>query len=194
MLTSQTFPEEDPIATELLTSRWVPFVSTRQSAIRPPRAPRAEPPWRRCPTSAGLGARNLEGSRRGSNSGLWRPRVTGVDSVRMASRRLPQMPATVVYNPGELEECGTQNRTGDCDVAACDHFPFYGDPSTGHFNSTVTSIEFTSQQRCDDGRKAFLTELTPIRDKLNQAITDGLEVGQLKGSNGIVISALCVQK
>jgi len=73
-------------------------------------------------------------------------------------------------------------------------FLFYGDPSTGHFNSTVTSIDFTSQQRCDDGRKAFLTELIPIRDKLNQAITDGLEVGQLKGSNGIVISALCVQK
>ena len=71
---------------------------------------------------------------------------------------------------------------------------FYGDPSTGNFNSTVASIDFTSQQRCEAGREAFLSELTPIRDKLNQAIADGLEVGQLRGSNGIVISAVCLEK
>jgi hypothetical protein len=73
-------------------------------------------------------------------------------------------------------------------------FLFYGNPVTGHFSPALSSIEFSSKATCEAARTTYLSGFNDITAELNKAIMDEINMGQLKGPNGVVVSALCTAK
>ena len=71
-------------------------------------------------------------------------------------------------------------------------FLFYSDVERGNFSPAIESVEFSSKANCEAARTAYLTDLKPIADELNAAITSQREVGDWRGPGGVVISAVCV--
>ena len=70
----------------------------------------------------------------------------------------------------------------------------YGHPAVGKFAPAVTSVEFSSKDACENARVGYESAFKKVSDELNKAIADELAVGQLRGPNGVIISALCFQK
>jgi hypothetical protein len=73
-------------------------------------------------------------------------------------------------------------------------FLFYGNPPTGHFSPAISNMEFSSKTSCEAARTAYLSGFNDIAIELNNAIRDEKSIGQLKGPNGVVVSALCTAK
>jgi len=71
-------------------------------------------------------------------------------------------------------------------------FLSYSDPTLGRFSPAVNSVQFKDKASCEAARIAYLAELKPIADRLNAAIKDEADMGNIKGPHGVVISAICV--
>ena len=69
---------------------------------------------------------------------------------------------------------------------------FYGDPVVGKFSPALSTAQFKSKNKCEAARTAYLSEVKPTVDQLNTAISDEKKVGQIKGPNGVLLSAICV--
>lgn len=73
-------------------------------------------------------------------------------------------------------------------------FLFYGDPVTGNFVPEIGSVEFRTKKSCEAAKTAYLSSLQNVTDQINRAIEDELKVGELKGPNGLILSAVCFEK
>jgi hypothetical protein len=71
---------------------------------------------------------------------------------------------------------------------------FYGQPGSGHSNAQFGSVDFQSEATCNAGRQAYLAEVKPIADRMNNYIADETQVGNVRGPTGVFVSAVCVQK
>ena len=73
-------------------------------------------------------------------------------------------------------------------------FLFYSDIERGHFSPALESMEFESKETCEAARTAYLADLKPIADELNEVIASKREIGDWRGPGAVVIAAVCVAK
>lgn len=74
-------------------------------------------------------------------------------------------------------------------------FISYGDPgSLRDASFHVESIEFTTGEKCESAKAAYLTAYLPVTANVNKAIEEERSAGQLRGPNGFDIQAICVSK
>jgi hypothetical protein len=72
-------------------------------------------------------------------------------------------------------------------------FLLYADPEIGAmFSPTVTSVQFSSEERCKAAREEYLKDLNPVREAIERTLGEKEKAGELNGPNGVIISALCV--
>jgi hypothetical protein len=73
-------------------------------------------------------------------------------------------------------------------------FFFYANPQDRLSNASLATAEFSSKERCEAARTAYLGQFSAISDELNAIARNRITQGTIPHPNGMSVTALCVQK
>jgi hypothetical protein len=59
---------------------------------------------------------------------------------------------------------------------------------------SLSTAEFSSKATCEAAKTAYLAQFKTTTDDLTKYIQDQRDVGQLRGPNGVLATAVCVEK